>query len=310
MSHFAVLIAISAWWLCAKTEAQITYSGTTSADAFLATGSRDNPAGADLTGENFGAAGTMVVASPASTNGEFQSVMRFNLADAAGLFNTNFGAGNWQITGFSLQLTSNYGAQGQQPNNAIFPVINGGQFVIEWLSNDTWVEGSGKPNMVTTDGVTYNSLPDLLSGPHEILGTNTYVPPGDNVPVTYPLPLSTNLIGDVAAGGDANFLLFAADNQISYLFNSREFGRGNQPMILVTAVPMPPTITAGYFINANFHITGKGAPNLSYQVQANTNLSTTNWQSLGTATADGTGLIQFDDTTAPGQAQRYYRLAR
>ena len=299
-------------WLCVcfAAAAQVTYSGTTTADAFLATGSPSNPAGADLTGLNFGAAGALVVTSAASTNGEFQSVLKFNLTNAIGLFNTNFGAGSWQITEIALQLASNYGSNGEQPNNAIFPTVSGGQFVIEWLSNDTWVEGTGKPNMTTTDGVCYNSLPDLLSGPHEVLRTNTYVPPGDNVPVSYTLPLRPNLTSDAAAGGDVTLLFYAADNQISYVFNSHEFGRGNQPLILVTANAAPSKILSGYFTNANFHVTGQGAPNQPYQIQAIANFPGTNWLGIGTATADGAGLIQFDDTNTAGQGTRFYRLSK
>ena len=191
-------------------------------------------------------------------------------------------------------------------------MISGGQFVIEWLANDDWVEGTGTPNLPTTDGVTYDSLPDLLSGAHEILCTNIYTPPGNNVPVTYPLPLNTNLVADVSGGGEVTFLFYAADDQIGYLFNSYSYGRGNEPLINVTATlnAVQPKILSGYFTNANFHITGLGVANLLYQIQATANLMTTNWQTIGTATADSAGAIQFDDTTVTNQSQRFYRLSR
>ena len=284
------------------------YTATNSADAFLATGSSNNPAGSDLTDLNFGGAGTLVVAPAASPKGEFQSIIKFNLADAITLFNTDYGADNWTITGISLELTSNYGAGGGQPNNPIFPAINGGNFIIEWLSDDDWDEGTGNPNLPTTDGVTYNSLATLLLSAHEILQTNTYSPPGINVPVTWPLPLNPKLVADVAGGGDVSFLLYAADDQIGYVFNSRSYGRGNEPLIHVTASPSL-KILSGCFTNANFHLTGLGTANLQYQIQAATNLSTTNWQTLGTVTADGAGLIQFDDAVT-NQPHRFYRLFR
>ena len=288
---------------------QVTYSGTSSADAFLATGSSNNPDGSDLTGLNFGGAGTLVVASAASVKGEFQSVIEFNLTNAMSLFNTNFGKGNWTVTGIALKFTSNYGTAGVQPNNAIFPVINGGHFVIEWLSTNDWAEGTGTPNLPTMDGVTCDSLPGLLSGQHKILCTNTYSPPGNNVPITYPLPLDTDLVTEISAGSDVTFLFYAADDQIGYLFNSYSYGRGNEPLILVTADLVPPEMLSGYFTNAGFHITGLGVTNLQYQIQATTELTTTNWQILGTVTADGTGVIQFDDNTASNQSQRFYRLS-
>jgi len=197
-----IISAILSLGLCSLAEAQVTYTITNYADAFLATGSPANPAGADLTGLNFGGAGTLVVAPASSVKGEFQSVIKFNLSNGIALFNTTYGTNNWTVGAVSLELRSNYGMDGVQPNNPIFNVISGGQFVIEWLSDDDWVEGTGNPNLPTTDGVTYDSLPTLLMGPHEILGTNTYSPPGIDVPVTWMLPLSPNLVADIAAGGE------------------------------------------------------------------------------------------------------------
>ena len=55
---------------CYIARAQVTYTGTTTADAFLPTGSAANPVGTDLTGLNFGAAGTLVVAPPSSVKGD------------------------------------------------------------------------------------------------------------------------------------------------------------------------------------------------------------------------------------------------
>jgi hypothetical protein len=178
----AIIFCFTMLGLGSIAKAQVTATNMTVADTFLATGSPNNPLGADLTGLNFGAGGALLVAPASSNDGEYQSLLKFNLAIAVALFNTNYGVGHWLITGVSLALTSNYGMSGVQPNSAAFPVITGGNFAIEWLSNDNWGEGTGTPNIPTTDGVTYNSLPDLLSGTNEILGTNTYTPPGNNVP--------------------------------------------------------------------------------------------------------------------------------
>lgn len=307
----AIIVAGMLGFLDTVAAAQVSYAGTDYADAFLASGSSDNPAGADLTGLNFGAAGMLVVASAASGKGEFQSVLKFNLADAVALFNTNYGTGNWTITGLSLTLTSNYGVGGVQPNNAVFPVVDGGRLVIEWLSNDDWLEGTGTPNLPATDGVTYDSLPALLSGAHEILCTNLYSPPGNNVPATYPLPLSQSLVADVAAGGDVSFLLYAADDQVGFLFNSYSYGRGNQPLINVTATATAMEIKSlsGVFSNACFRLTGTANSNATYQIQASTNLAMATWQTIGTATADGAGKITFDDFSATN-AQRFYRFSQ
>jgi hypothetical protein len=293
---------------CATAGAQVTYTVTTDADAFLATGAAGNPDGADLTGNNYGGAGTLVVESTNSVKGEFQSVIRFNVAGAVALFNSDYGTNGWTVGAISLTLASNYGTGGVQPNNPIFGVISGGKFVIEWLADDDWAEGTGNPNLPTTDGVTYDSLPTLLAGGRVNLGTNTYTPPGNNIQVTYPLSLESNLVSNIDDGGEVSLRFYAADDQINYLFSSHEYGRGNQPLINVTAAPFF-TITAGYFTNGVFHLTGAGAFNWQYQVQASTNL-VTGWQTLGTVTTDGNGVMHYDDVTATNKAWCFYRLAQ
>ncbi len=309
MSHRIIIVAILVFVLPSLSRAQVTFTTTTSDDAFLATGSPDNPSGPDLTGLNFGATGGLAISPPSALKGEFQTVLKFDLAGAATLFNSTYGTNGWTITAISLDLTSNFGTNGEQPDNPIFNVVSGGSFVIEWFSTNDWVEGTGTPRMPTTDGVTYDSLPDLLSGAHEILCTNIYSPPGNDVPVTYALPLSTNLVSEAENGSKASLLLYAADDQIGYIFNSHNFGGNNKPLIHLTASPSL-EITSGYFTNGVFHLTGAGGENLQYQVQANTNLSATNWVTIGTTTADGLGTIQFDDTNATLYDQQFYRLSQ
>jgi hypothetical protein len=291
-----------------QAQAQVTFTSTAADDAFLATGSPSNPKGTDLTGVNFGAAGVLDVAPASSADGEFQSVLKFNLSGATNLFNATYGP-NWIITSISLELAGNFATQGAQPDNAIFNPVSGGNFVIEWLADDNWVEGTGRPNASTTDGVTYNSLATLLTDMHEILCTNTYSPPGDNVHLTWPLPLKTNLLNDIAGGGAVSFRLYAADNRVSYLFNSHNYGNGNQPLIHITAIPLL-EIFSGSFTNGFFHLVGIGGTNAPNQIQASDDLSTTNWQTLGTATADATGTVHFDDLTAANHSQRFYRIAQ
>jgi hypothetical protein len=286
--------------------AQVTNRSMDTEDAFLCTGSPNYAGGADLTGLNFGAAGTLAIAPASSAKGIFESVILFNLAAGVAQFNAAYGTNHWFISGVSLDLASNYGVDGVQPNNPIFNVIAGGQFAIEWLSDSNWVEGTGTPNLPTTDGVCYNSLPTLLTPPVEILCTNTYVPPGDNVRVQWPLPLSTNLVGSLTNGGNVSLLFFAADNQVNYLFNSHKYGRGNEPYLEVVATPWL-IILGGAFKNGVFQLTGMGANNGVYNVQTTTNLAATDWVTTGTVTASTNGAILFDDPSAIGP-QRYYRL--
>jgi hypothetical protein len=118
------------------------------------------------------------------------------------------------------------------------------------------------------------------------------------------------VVGEIRSGGEITLLLYAADNQIGYLFNSYNYGRGNQPLLNVTVSPAPPKLISGYFTNGWFQLTGNGTPNLSYGVQASSNLAGTHWQGLGNAIADGAGVIRFSDTNVPGQNERFYRLTQ
>ena len=108
---------------------------TTTADAFLS--------GASPT-LNFGGAGTLAIAPASSPKGEFDSVIMFNTAGAVSQFNTSYGAGNRAITGFTLSLASNFGTNGAIPNNGLLNTVSSGNFGIDWLAYDSWVEGTGE----------------------------------------------------------------------------------------------------------------------------------------------------------------------
>ncbi|HXA44047.1 MAG TPA: hypothetical protein VNZ25_00955 [Candidatus Angelobacter sp.] len=208
--------------------ASYTINNTT-ADAFLS--------GAYPT-LNFGAAGTLAIAPASSAKGEFDSVVMFNTANAFNQFNTTYGAGNWAISGVTLSLASNFGTQGTQPNNSVFNTINAGNFGIDWLVNNSWVEGTGGGMGAANGAVSFNSIPGLLSPGYDTLGTYTCTPPGNNVYVNYSLGLDAGLVSDVAAGGAVSLYFYAADNQVSYLFNSKEFS-SNHPELTLTAVAVP-----------------------------------------------------------------------
>jgi hypothetical protein len=233
--------------LCAasKVAAQNSYTiNTTTTDAFLASGSPGNPHGANLTSLNFGGAGTLAIAPAASPDGEFDSIIKFNSAAAVNQFNTTYGAGNWTITGLTLSLASNFGVQGAAPNNNIFNTINAGSFGINWLSYNGWTEGAGSGNGEAgypgNGEVSFNSISTLLSGTVDSLGTYTYTPPGNNIYLTYNLPLDSGLVTDAAGGGDISLYFYAADNQVSYLFNSRSYAQNHPELTLTVAfVPEP-----------------------------------------------------------------------
>jgi hypothetical protein len=231
----------------ASADTSFTINNTV-ADAFLASGSPGNPVGTNLSSLNFGAAGTLAIAPASSAKGEFDSVIQFNSTAAVTQFNSTYGAGNWQITGLKLMLASNFGTQGSQPGNNIFNTINAGSFGIDWISNDSWTEGTGggmgTPGYPGNSMVSFNSIPTLLSGTTDSLGTYVYTPPGNASYLTYNLPLNADLVTDAAGGGAVSFYFYAADNQVSYLFNSKEFASNHPELTLIAmATPEPGTLS-------------------------------------------------------------------
>src|SRR5215472_13578005 len=208
-----------------------TFTLNLSADAFVTTGPTGN-----LSGNNYGGAGALSVAAPALANGEFQSVMRFDLSGAKASFDSQFGAGQWSIQSITLTLTAS------APNNPIFNSSAAGNFGISWMQNDSWVEGSGTPMAPTTTGITFSSLPSFLSAGDESLGTFSF-PGGTNGVATYVLPLIAGFDADATAGNLVSFHLSAADSSVSYLFDSRSFNTASaRPLLTVVAVPEPTSL--------------------------------------------------------------------
>src|SRR5262245_42988572 len=78
-----------------------TFGVTNFSDAMVTTG----PAG-NLVNSNYGGAGAISISATGLPQGEFQSVLQFNLANAVNSFNTQLGVGQWSIQSATLQLTA------------------------------------------------------------------------------------------------------------------------------------------------------------------------------------------------------------
>ncbi len=233
-----------------------TYSFPTSvgsdilADAFLSAASTSHAQNNNgATNKNYGSAGTMVVSGADTLNGTFTSILKLNLSSTKAYFDSMMPSG-WTITSVTLSLASNYGDNGEQPNNAIFSPIAGGSFNITWLTNDTWVEGSaggggGSVSNGSTQGITWDSLPNYLtSSTDELLGNYTYSPPGDGVYQSYSLGLTEGFVSDIEAGSAVTLYFTPGDSTISYLFNSKTYST-NHPYLTITATEVPEPASIG-----------------------------------------------------------------
>lgn len=191
---------------------------------------------------NFGGAGLLSVAGASSVNGlgqprgRFDTVVQFNVASAVSAFDTTFGAGQWSITGVVLQLTEN-----AAPENSLFPQ-GVGAFEVSWLSDDSWLEGTGSPNSPShgSGEITWNLLQTILQSAMESsLGafSNTGAD-GDR-----PFSLSTDdaFESDFMAGGTVTLHLSPISDGLGFNFRSRNFGNASQrPKLIVTADAIRP----------------------------------------------------------------------
>ncbi len=227
-SGLAAVVALTAA-VCVGQPA--SFSAQPIADAFVTSGG-------GLSGDNFGAAGSLAIAAPGLPQGEFQSVLRFDLSPAESSFNSQFGAGQWTIQSVTLQLTSS------PHNNAIFNNIAAGKFAVSLMQNNLWVEGTGTGGLPTSDGISFDSLQGtyINNATDEALGTFNF-PGGSSGLNNYQLTVSSGLANDVISGSDLSLRLFGVDTNVSYLFTSRS-GSSGKPDLLVQAavVPEPSTI--------------------------------------------------------------------
>jgi hypothetical protein len=216
--------ALAAICLTARPAAAATASVNPVADAYVTSGVPDS---------NFGGAGALGISAPGLLHGEFQTLMRFDLAAAKASFDAVFGVGQWTIQSASLQLVT------ANPNNPAFNANVAGSFAARWMANDGWVEGTGGPGAPTSDGVTFNTLPSFLSAADEPVGSFNF-PGGTSGSNAYALNLTSGFLADMTAGNNVSLRLLAADSSMSYLFNSRNFGTvANRPLLTINAVAIP-----------------------------------------------------------------------
>jgi hypothetical protein len=71
----------------------------------------------------------------------------------------------------------------------------------------------------------------------------------------------------------------------------------------------PPRFVTAQYTGSGLQVIGTGTPNLTYSILMSTNLASTNWITVGSASADTNGNFRFTDASIPPSPQRFYRAS-
>jgi hypothetical protein len=196
-------------------------------DAFVTPG-----ASGSLAHSNYGGAGALGISAPGLPQGEFQSILQFDLSGAKSFFDRVYGVGQWSLQSVNLQLTAT------TPNNAMFNANSAGQFAISLMQNNGWTEGTGNPSAPGSSGITFDTLSNFVSVADVSLGTFGFGG-GNSGNSIFSLNLASDLSDDAVSGAFLNLRMYAADSAISYLTDSRSFGTAGFRPLLTLTVPEP-----------------------------------------------------------------------
>jgi hypothetical protein len=283
--------------LVAPLSAQIVVTNVAVADAFVSSLYPTN---------NYGGAGALSVSGPIATNaigqqgGLLYTFMRFDVTSAVSNFNSAFGVGKWLVISAVLDLTE----QGD-PNNTIFNQ-GVGPFEVQWIPDNSWVEGTGNPNNPTTDGIVWNDESSILTNTDESLGT--FVNGGTDGVVNLTLGMPSGFVSAISTGGLVSFYMTAPTNSpVGFTFHSHNFVEPSEwPLLMITAVPMPQItslVVTGVNVKLTF-ITGAGITNV---VAYRNDLVAGSWNTLTNIPGTGGSAIAVDPVAA-ALPKRFYRV--
>jgi len=189
-------------------------------------------------GLNYGSGGALHVAgvdavnSLGESNGRHDTLMKVDPTAALAGFDAAFGAGNWTLVAAEL-VTQEVGL----PNNPIFNV-GAGQFKVQWLSDDSWIQGPGTPQFPTAatgNEMCWNLLQTILGSATET-HMGTYANESTSGQRNYSLTLVPEFVSDVLSGGPVSLHLTAETPTIGYTFFASNHGIStNHPQLVLTA---------------------------------------------------------------------------
>jgi hypothetical protein len=162
--------------------------------------------------------------------------------------------------------------------------------IVRWngpLGSFDYVNATGGSQFILQTGdmvsgsITSNTITAYINGTPVLQGTDTNYSSGNP-------GIGIFIQGATGINGDYGFTSYAATDE------------GGAP-------PLPNLALRGPGTNRTFILQFKGVPGTAYGFQSTTNLHPPNWQSLGSGTANGSGLIQFTNAPPPGAPRRFYR---
>lgn len=183
---------------------------------------------------------------------------------------------------------------------------------------------------VSASGSYYNASQGIFQSPNGSAGAPTIVllQPANNAVFLAPtnIQLSANTFDP--ANGITNVAYYANEVKIgdagvlppysltwsnapggSYSLTARAMGAGgwvtNSSAVNVRVIGTSPDLVISVLSNGTYTIGGDSPPGRANRIQFLEDLEITNWQTLGTATANASGVFQFIDTN--GVPQRFYR---
>ena len=224
---------------------------------------------------------------------------------------TNPVHGTWTVTPPNLTYTpaSNYFG----PDSLMF-TVNDGSLTSAVATVSITITNVNDPPTAAPDTLTRSMSQGVTATAAALLANDSDVD-GDTlslISVTNPLPfgatvtLTNNLVNYWPPFGNTN-----AGN-FNYILSDNHGGFATG-LVSVVVVPDPAGsdvlgVTASPGTAVLVQLTG--IPGFTYTLQFTDSLTPPNWQSLAVATANGDGVISFEDATSAGSTNRFYRAVR
>ena len=219
---FSVLVGA----IGANAQVVTTLTANPTADTFV---SSTNP------NSNYGHAGALAV------SGVFDSVLKFDLAPMKASLDATYGVNGWNsIQSITLTVT---GTPGKPVVG--FATAAATTVYADWLSDDTWTEGTGRPSAPGGTGLTYNLLNNsVLPAGHSFIGSFSWngVASGTRT-IQLDTQNQAGIDADIFAGSTVSIRLYTQFGG-SMVVNSEDYtAAGSHPFLSGSVVPEPAEVS-------------------------------------------------------------------